>query len=155
MYAVSVQIAKVEPVGRDFRVSVLIENAGAKPILLGVEGDRSDGSPELWVLGVEQQGSDGQWYSVDAVCTEHPAFDWIELKPGDKLNSWEMAVEFPELDYRFGMCRRHVAHLGGRVRVAIRYYLDACDIENPLGNQTPHFAVSAPLNLPVRGAESE
>ena len=63
-------------------------------------------NPELWVLGIEQQGQDGTCRSVDAVCAEHPAFDWITFepgdtlritfKPGDTLNSWALAVEFPE-----------------------------------------------------------
>jgi hypothetical protein len=101
-YSVAMTITKVEPVNADFKVFVEIENNGEKPVQLGVNGALSDGSPELWVLGIQQQDVGGEWSSVDAVCPEHPPFDWITLKPGEKIDSWALAVEFPGGDSENG-----------------------------------------------------
>jgi hypothetical protein len=147
-YSIAMNIKKVEPVIADFKVSVEIENNGDKPILLGVNGELSDGSPELWVLGVEQEGADGEWDSVDAVCAEHGPLDWITLKPGEKVHSWALAVEFPEPNHRFAKCRRKIAHLHGRIRAAIRYYADVCEIEERFDNKAPYFGNSEPVELP-------
>ena len=147
-YSIAMKITKVEPINADFKVFVEIKNNGEKPVLLGVNGELSDGGPELWVLGVEQLSDDGEWNGVDAVCAEHPAFDWITLKPGDKVNSWALAVDFPEPNHRFAKCIRKVGHLHGKIRAAIRYYTDACEIEELLDNKTPYFASSEPVELP-------
>ena len=62
-YSLTMRIKKVEPVDQDFKVFVEIENNGEKPVLIGVNGELVDGSPELWVLGVEQE-EDSEWSSV-------------------------------------------------------------------------------------------
>jgi hypothetical protein len=148
-YSVAMKIKKVEAINKDFRVFVGIENNGEKPILLGVNGKLPDGSPELWVLGAEQEDEQGEWSSVDAVCAEHPAFDWITLKQGEKAESWALAVEFPEPNHRFAKCLRKIAHLHGRIRVSIRYYTDVCEIEEPFDNNKPYYATSEPVELPL------
>jgi len=147
-YSIAMKIKKVEQINKDFKVFVEIENNGERPILLGVNGELSDGSPELWVLEVQQM-EEGEWGSVDAVCPEHQAFDWITLKPGEKLESWALAVEFPEPNHWFAKCRRRIGHLHGKVRVSIRYYTDICEIEELfLDNKKPYFAFSEPVDLP-------
>ena len=148
-YSIAMRVTKVEPINADFKVFVEIENKGEKPVLLGVNGQFSDGSPELWVLGVEQQGDDGEWGGVDAVCPEHNAFDWITLERGEKVNSWALAVDFPETNHRFSKCLRQIGHLHGKIRAAIRYYTDVCEIEELIDNKTPYFASSEPVELPV------
>lgn len=147
-YSIAMKIKKVEPINADFKVFVEIENNGEKPVLLGVNGELSDGSPELWVLGVEQLSDDGEWDGVDAVCAEHNALDWITLKPGDKISSWALAVDFPEPNHRFAMCIRKIGHLRGKIRAAIRYYTDVCEIEELFDNKAPYFASSEPVELP-------
>ena len=158
-YSLALKIKKVEPINADFKVFVEIENNGEKPVLLGVNGELSDGSPELWVLGVEQLSDDGEWDSVDAVCAEHPAFDWITLKPGDKLESWASAVDLPEPNHepihRFAKCIRKVGHLHGKIRAAIRYYTDVCEIEELSENKAPYFASSEPVELPSHSLGSK
>lgn len=146
-YALQVDITDVEAVNTSFKVSVRIENSGIKPVLIGVEEALPDGKPRLWVLGLEQE-EDAEWGSVDAVCPEHPALDWITLKPGDSLESWEMAVDFPEPDHWFGMCQRHIGHLRGRIRASIRFYTNTCEILDPFKESAPYIAVSKPVELP-------
>src|SRR5882724_4189140 len=64
LYSIAMKIKRIEPTGKDVKVFVGIENNGKKPVLLGLNGELSDGSPELWVLGVEQQGENKVWSSV-------------------------------------------------------------------------------------------
>ena len=146
-YSLALQITKIEPSGKDFKVSVSLENDGREPVLVGVNGEFEDGSPELWVLGVEQEES-GTWSSVDAICAEHPAFNYITLKPGESIDSWVMAIDFPEANHRFAKCTRHVAHLHGKVRAYIRYYTNPCEFLNPLESQV-YSSVSEPNDLPI------
>jgi hypothetical protein len=73
-YSLELTITKIEPIEKDFKVFVRIQNNGVKPVLLGVNGQLPDGAPELWVLGLEQE-EQGEWSGVDAVCAEHPAFE--------------------------------------------------------------------------------
>jgi hypothetical protein len=146
-YSLILHITDVQPMGKNYRVSVTLQNDGRNPVRLGLNGALPDGKPELWVLGLEQEDEPGQWGSVDAVCPEHPAFDHMILKPGDRIDSWVMAVEFPKPDYRFAVCHRHIAHLHGRIRAYIRYYTDACEVDDPF-NSPAHFATSEPVELP-------
>jgi len=148
-YAVSMKIGRIEPEGRDFKVFVSIQNMGSEPVLLGLNGKLSDGSPELWVLEVEQE-EHGEWGYVGSVCAEHPAFDWITLRPGQRVESWAMAVEFPEPDHWWAKCQRKVAHLHGRIRASIYYYTGVCEIENPLETKGAYFAASEPIALPSK-----
>lgn len=152
-YSIAMKIIKIEPMNADFKVFVEIENKGEKPVLLGVNGELSDGSPELWVLGLEQQGDDGEWGGVDAVCPEHNAFDWITLERGERVDSWALAVDFPEPNHRFAKCLRKIGRLHGKIRAAIRYYTDACEIEELIDNKTPCFANSEPVELPLSKME--
>ncbi len=145
--SIAMKIKKVEQINKDFKVFVEIENNGERSILLGVNRELSDGSPELWVLGAQQM-EEGEWGAVDAVCPEHQAFDWISLKPGEKLESWALAVEFPEPNHWFAKCRRRIAHLHGKVRASIRYYTDVCEIEELFDNKKPYFAFSDPVDPP-------
>jgi hypothetical protein len=154
-YSLALKIKRIEPDENNFKVYVDLTNTGLKPVQIGVNGQLKDGAPELWVLGVEQQDESGEWESVDAVCPEHPAFDWITLKPGEDLPSWALAVDFPNPNQRFAVCRRKAGHLHGKIRAYIRYYVDACDIENPFGNQEPYFATSDPVALPVSPSKAE
>ena len=147
-YSVELQITRIERLDKDFRVFVYLQNNGSKPVLLGLNGSLADGVPELWVLGLEQQES-GDWMRVDAVCPEHPPLDWVDLKPGKSIESWAMAVDFEKPDQYFGKCRRKIGHLrlNSSIRAVIRYYVDACEIEQPLESRDPHFAVSTPRLL--------
>lgn len=133
---------------RNFKIFVQLRNNGLKPVLLGVNGTLPDGAPELWVLGLEQR-ENGNWSDVDAVCPEHPAFDWISLKPGEGIASWAIAVDFDRPDQYFAKCRRKIGHLklNSDVRAVIRYYVNACEIEQPLTGGDPYFAVSQPSPL--------
>jgi hypothetical protein len=97
-----------------------------------LNGEKEDGSPELWDFWVEQEEIPGQWESVDAVCQEHPAFDFIVLRPGQDIESWIMAVDFPKPNQRFGMCSRKASHLEGKIRAGMRYYVDPCELDDPL-----------------------
>lgn len=146
-HSLALKITKVAPMQKDFKVSVKIENNGTKPVLVGLNGKLSDGSPELWVLGLEQE-EQGQWASVDAVCPEHDPFDWIILKPGEDVESWALAVDFPEPNHRWAVCSRKVAHLHGKVRASIRYYTSVCDIENSSDSKDRYFATSEAVELP-------
>ena len=147
-YSVELKITEIKRVDKNFRVFVRLRNNGSKPVLLGVNDTLADGAPELWVLGLEQQ-ENGDWSDVDAVCPEHPAFDWINLKPGETIDSWAMAVDFDQPDQYFAKCRRKIGHLklNSDVRAAIRYYVNACEIENPLESENPYSAVSEPMPL--------
>jgi hypothetical protein len=154
-YSLALKIQKIEANGINFKVLVDMTNNGIKPVQVGVNGKLKDGNPEIWVLGLEQQDENGEWESVDAVCPEHPAFDWITLKPGEQLTSWALAVDFPKPNQRFGMCTRKASHLGGEIRASVRYYVDACDIEDPFSNPEPYVATSEPAALPVPTSKTE
>jgi hypothetical protein len=146
-YSLALKIIKVEPQGKDFKVSVTVENNGAKPVLVGLNGKRSDGSPDLWVLGVEQK-EQSEWGYVGIVCAEHPPFDWVTLKPGERIESWAMAVDFPEPNHWWAMCQRKIAHLGGQIRASLRYYPGVCEIENLEKYDDAYVATSKPAELP-------
>jgi hypothetical protein len=156
-YSLETKITRIEPVRDDFKVFVHIQNTGAKPVLLGVNGTLPDGSPELWVLGLEQE-EHGEWSDVDAVCAEHPAFDWINLKPGESIESWALAIDLPEPNHpepnhHFAKCLRSIGHLHRRdkIRAIVRYYTNACEIEERVENKDPYFAASVPVALPESG----
>jgi hypothetical protein len=145
-YSLSMKIDRVEPIGKDFKVFVRIQNVGSRPVFLGLNGKHPDGDPELWVLDVEQE-EQGEWGSVGAVCAELGPPDWIALAPGREVDSWALAVDFPEPNYRFGMCRRRIAHLHGKIRAAIRYYTGVCEIENSFNSADKYTAISEPVEL--------
>ncbi len=147
-YSLVLNITKVEPIERNFKVFVHIQNAGTRPVLIGLNGKLADGAPELWVLGLEQK-EQGQWGSVDAVCAEHPAADWITLKPGESIGSWAMAVDFPEPNHGFAKCRRPIAHPHGQIRATIGFYTDVCEIEGIVRNRRPYVAKSQAIDLPA------
>ena len=147
-YSLVLNITKIEPIEKDFKVFVHIQNAGAEPVLMGVNGKLADGTPELWILGLEQK-EQGQWSGVDAVCAEHPAADWITLKPGESIGSWVMAVDFPEPNQWFAKCCRRIAHLHGQIRATIGYYTDVCEIEGIVQNKHPYVARSQAVELPT------
>jgi hypothetical protein len=151
-YSLELTITKIEPIEKDFKVFVRIQNNGVKPVLLGVNGQLPDGAPELWVLGLEQE-EQGEWSGVDAVCAEHPAFDWINLKPGESIESWALAIDFPEPNHHFAKCLRSIGHLHWRdkIRAIVRYYTNACEIEERVENKDPYFAASEPVALPESG----
>jgi hypothetical protein len=146
-YSLVVKITKIEPVEKDFKVFVKVESNGTKPVLVGLNGKLSDGSPELWVLAVEQR-EQGKWGYVGMVCAEHPVADWITLKPDEGVESWALAVDFPEPNHRWAKCQRKIAHLHGKIRVSIRYYPGVCEIENPETYKDNYVAVSEPVELP-------
>jgi len=147
-YSLELKITKIEQMERNFKIFVQLRNNGLKPVLLGVNGTLPDGAPELWVLGLEQR-ENGNWSDVDAVCPEHPAFDWISLKPGEGIESWVIAVDFDKPDQYFAKCRRKIGHLklNSDVRAVIRYYVNACEIEQPLAGGDPYLAASEPSPL--------
>jgi hypothetical protein len=147
-YSLALTIIRIERVEKDFKVFVKVENNGTKPVLVGLNGRLSDGSPELWVLGLEEEDL-GEWGAVDAVCAEHDPLDWITLKPGDDAESWALAVDFPEPNHRFAKCRRRIAHLHGKIRASVRYYPGVCEIEDSFGAKDKYFATSDPVELPL------
>jgi hypothetical protein len=147
-YSLVLRVVRVEPAGKDFKVFVKIENNGTKPVLVGLNGKLSDGSPQLWVLGLQQEERDG-WGTVDAVCAEHDPLDWITLKPGSEVESWALVVDFPEPNHRFAKCSRPIAHLHGKIRASIRYYTGVCEIENSFDSKDRYFATSDPVELPL------
>jgi hypothetical protein len=150
-YSLVLRITRIEPIQKDFRVFVRIQNNGTKSVLLGLNGTLPDGKPELWVLGLEQE-EEGEWSGVDAVCAEHPAFDWIDLKPGEGVESWASAVDFEQPNQYFAKCRRRFGHLkaNGNIRAILRYYVNSCEIEERVENNEPYFSVSEPVILNSR-----
>jgi len=148
-HALSVEIDRIERDGNDFKVFVKIRNIGTEAVLVGLNGKLPDGKPELWVLNLEQEEG-GEWGYVGITCAEHPALDWITLKPGADVESWAMAVDFPEPNHRWAKCHREIGHLHGRVRASIYYYTGVCEITNPVEDGTGHLATSEPVALPVK-----
>lgn len=149
-YAVTTHITKVERIGSDYKIFVTVRNDGDKAALLPFHRELSDGSPELWVLAVEQLQSTGEWEYVGTVCDENPAFDFITLKPNEQVETWAIAADFPAENHWYGMCRRKVGHLGsGRVRASLRYYKNPCEVENPIESPV-YTSVSGPVDLPGR-----
>jgi len=146
-YSLALTVRKIEPQGKDFKVSVRIENNGSEPVMIGLNGKLPDGSPELWVLSVEQK-EQSEWGYVGVVCAEHSAADWITLKPGENIESWAMAVDFPEPDHRWAKCQRKIAHLHGQIRTSISYYPGVCEIENPDKYRDRYTAISEPAEIP-------
>ncbi len=143
-----VEITKVEQVGNDYKVSAKLRNSGDERILLALNGELDDGSPELWVLHLQQQVGPDRWLAVDNICREHPAFDLMVLKPGDEVSSWVMAVDVSKRDPQQGMCRRtDSTPLGGNIRASIGYYIDACEFEHPF-DAPVRVAISPSVNLP-------
>ena len=148
-HRLSIDIDRIESEGKDFKVSVTVKNIGTESALVGFNGKLSDGKAELWVLSVEQEEGE-DWEYVGSTCAEHPPLDWITLKPGENVESWAMAVDFPEPNYRWAKCQRKIAHLHGRIRASIYYYTGVCQITNPRETEAGHLATSEPVTLPSK-----
>ena len=145
-YSAVVSVTKIEPQKDGYKVRYRIENKGSKTFLIPIDGKRDDGSPHLRV--VPEQLSDNEWSAVGSECLEYTPQVWIDVKPGESVESWVNAVDFSEPNKKFGMCIRKIGHLQGPIRVSLRYFVSICDIEDMFAAKEPYFATSEPVEPP-------
>ncbi len=151
VFSAAVSITKMDPTQDGYRVHFRIANTGKQAVLIGSEGKWPDGNPHLLTLDVQQEEEHGQWSSVGNECVEHPPMSWEIVNPGESIESWILAVNFPEPNHHFGMCTRRVAKLNGHVRVSMRYFRNICDIQNIFESKNPLFSSSDAVELPIGG----
>jgi hypothetical protein len=141
----TIKITKIEPTGKDFKIFFRVANEASSPVLIAHEGERNDGTPDLRV-SIEQE-ENGKWGYVGNVCLEHPPFDHLVLSPGNSIESWVMAVDFPSPHQRFGLCSRSIGRLRGKIRVSLNSYRQACEVYDWLKSPGA-FVSSQPVSLP-------
>ncbi len=146
-YSAVGSITRIEPLKDGYRVHFHIKNKGSKTFLLPLDGKRNDGSPHLRVYPEQQEN--GEWSGVDNECLEYSPQVWIDVNPGESVESWVDAVDFPVPNKRFGMCTRKIGHLHGPIRISFRFFTSICDIQDIFAAKKPYFADSEPVETPL------
>lgn len=142
-YSASAKITKIELIDGSYKVHFQFQNTGSRPVLLPAEGEVEGGFPHLRA-GIQQE-EQGEWGYVGNECPEHPPMSWIPVKPGEIVESWTVAVDFPQPNMQYAMCLRKIGHLHGPLRISLWFFTSVCHIQDMSGKREPRQAVSKPV----------
>ena len=142
-YSATTWITKIEQTDGGYRVRFKFQNNGSNPVLLPAEGEVDGGFPHLRA-GIQQE-EQGEWSYVGNECPEHPPMSWITVKPNEIVESWTLAVGFPQPNMQYAMCLRKIGHLHGPLRISLSFFTSVCDIQEMSGKREPRQAISKPV----------